>query len=225
MIYITGDTHIPIDIHKLSAKRFREQSSMTNDDCVIICGDFGGVWNGSNEDKYWINWLKNKKFTTLFADGNHENFELLNALPKIEYRGGTVHKVDDGVYHLMRGEVYNISGKKLFVFGGAASHDREFRIEGKNWWKAEMPSENEYKNAEKNLRANNYCVDYIITHCAPTSVQRTISFEYQSNRLTDFFENIKDNVVYDKWFFGHYHKDMSVDERFTAVYEDIIRIV
>lgn len=54
MIYITGDTHIPIDIHKLSSSRFREQESMTRADHVIICGDFGGIWNGGNEDKYWI---------------------------------------------------------------------------------------------------------------------------------------------------------------------------
>ena len=60
MIYITGDTHIPVDIGKLSTKRFPEQKEMTKSDYVIICGDFGGVWDGSNEEKYWIKWLKNK---------------------------------------------------------------------------------------------------------------------------------------------------------------------
>lgn len=225
MIYITGDTHIPIDIHKLSSRSFREQESMTRADHVMICGDFGGIWNGGNEDKYWINWLKNKSFTTLFADGNHENFELLNALSVSEYCGGAVHKVADGVYHLMRGEVYNIGGKSLFVFGGAESHDRVFRTEGRNWWREEMPDAEEYRNAEQNLKAHNYKIDYVITHCAPTSVQRLISYEYESNSLTEFLEKIKDNTVYDKWFFGHYHRDMVVDERFTAVYNDIIRIV
>ena len=51
MIYITGDTHIPVDIGKLSVKRFPEQKEMTKRDYVIICGDFGGVWDGSNEEK------------------------------------------------------------------------------------------------------------------------------------------------------------------------------
>ena len=60
MIYITGDTHIPVDIGKLSAKRFPQQKEMTKSDYVIICGDFGGVWDGSNEEKYWIKWLKSK---------------------------------------------------------------------------------------------------------------------------------------------------------------------
>ena len=52
MMYITGDTHIPIDIKKLSAKKFPEQKNLTKKDYVIICGDFGGVWDGSNEEKY-----------------------------------------------------------------------------------------------------------------------------------------------------------------------------
>ena len=151
MIYITGDTHIPVDIGKLSTKRFPEQKEMTKSDYVIICGDFGGVWDGSNEEKYWIKWLKNKKFTTLFVDGNHENFDMLYNLSTVEFCSGKAHKVDDGIYHLIRGEAYNIDGKKFFVFGGASSHDKEHRTEGKNWWKDEMPREQEYSNAENNL--------------------------------------------------------------------------
>ena len=112
MIYLTGDTHIPVDIQKLSAKRFPQQKEMTKKDYVIICGDFGGVWDGSNEEKYWIKWLKNKNFTTLFIDGNHENFDMLYSFPIVELCGGTAHKIDNGIYHLIRGEAYTIDGKK-----------------------------------------------------------------------------------------------------------------
>lgn len=112
MIYITGDTHIPVDIQKLAVKRFPEQKEMTKNDYVIICGDFGGVWDGSNEEKYWIKWLKNKNFATLFIDGNHENFDMLYSLPTVDFCGGTAHKVDNGIYHLIRGEIYTIDGKK-----------------------------------------------------------------------------------------------------------------
>lgn len=84
-IYITGDTHIPIDIRKLSMSNFSEQKKMTKNDYVIICGDFGGIWNKSNEELYWRKWLKEKNFTTLFVDGNHENFELLNQYEVMEW--------------------------------------------------------------------------------------------------------------------------------------------
>lgn len=224
MIYITGDTHIPVDIGKLSAKRFPEQKEMTKSDYIIICGDFGGVWDGSREEKYWIKWLKSKNFTTLFIDGNHENFDMLCNLPTVEFGGSIAHKVDDGIYHLLRGETYNIDQKKLFVFGGASSHDKELRTEGRSWWKEEMPGEQEYIRAEENLKKNNFNFDYVITHSAPTSVQEKIAPTYEVNRLTEFLENIKSSAVYKKWFFGHYHKDVEVDDRFTAVFNKIYKL-
>ena len=49
---------------------------MTKEDYVIICGDFGGVWNKeveNKEEKHLLDWLEEKPFTTLFVDGNHEN--------------------------------------------------------------------------------------------------------------------------------------------------------
>lgn len=39
MIYLTGDTHIPIDIDKLSCKSFPEQREMTRSDYVIVRGE------------------------------------------------------------------------------------------------------------------------------------------------------------------------------------------
>ena len=73
MIYITGDCHA--DFTKFDIENFPEQKEMTKDDYVIICGDFGGVWvrdEESEKEKYLMDWLENKSFTTLFVDGNHE---------------------------------------------------------------------------------------------------------------------------------------------------------
>ena len=224
MIYITGDTHIPVDIQKLSTKSFPEQKEMTKSDYVIICGDFGGVWDNSNEEKYWIKWLKNKKFTTLFIDGNHENFGMLNNFPEVEFGGGLAHKVDDGIYHLIRGEAYNIDTKRFFVLGGASSHDKECRTEGKNWWKEELPTIEEYQNAENKMQACNYEFDYIITHCAPSSIQNIIAQNYEDNELTAFLEKIKSKSRYTKWFFGHYHQDKNIDEKHIAIFNLLYKI-
>ncbi len=224
MIYITGDTHIPVDIGKLSTKNFPEQKEMTKDDYVIICGDFGGVWDNSNEEHYWIKWLKNKSFTTLFIDGNHENFEMLNSLPETEFAGATVHKINDSIYHLKRGNVYLLDGKRFYVFGGGKSHDREYRTEGKNWWKEEMPSQAEYSCAEENLKANNYEVDYVLTHCASSDIQRLVNSIHSSDELTDFHERVRGKIKYKKWFFGHYHKDIKIDEKHIAVFNSVIKI-
>lgn len=222
MIYITGDTHIPIDITKLSSKRFPQQKKMSEKDYLIICGDFGGIFNGDNEEKYWLKWLSDKKFTTLFIDGNHENFDLLSSFPEIEFHGGNAHKISDKIYHLMRGQIFEIDGKKIFTLGGASSHDKEYRIEGKNWWKAELPSDEEYKTAICNLNKTDNNVDIIITHCAPTSIQKEIDEKCDINKLTDFLEDLKNSITYSKWFFGHYHKDLEVDNKYTAIFEKVV---
>ena len=42
-IYITGDTHA--EFNRFSSNLFPEQKALTKNDYVIICGDFGGVWD------------------------------------------------------------------------------------------------------------------------------------------------------------------------------------
>ena len=68
-IFITGDTHGSINISKLNSKNFPEGNNLTKNDYVIICGDFGLVWNNNGEDHLWRRWLDDKPWTTLFVDG------------------------------------------------------------------------------------------------------------------------------------------------------------
>ena len=44
MIYATGDTHG--NFQRFAPEHFPEQAGMTKEDYMIICGDFGGVWDG-----------------------------------------------------------------------------------------------------------------------------------------------------------------------------------
>ena len=78
MIYITGDCHR--EYRRFNTQNFPEQKEMTKKDYVIVCGDFGGVWSFEKEDKeekHLLDWLEEKPFTTLYVDGNHENFDRL----------------------------------------------------------------------------------------------------------------------------------------------------
>ena len=75
-IFITGDMHGDFSISKFDSSNFPEVEHLTKDDFVIVCGDFGLIWevNGSNEaENFMVEWLSNRKWTTLFVDGNHEN--------------------------------------------------------------------------------------------------------------------------------------------------------
>jgi hypothetical protein len=215
MIYVTGDTHGTIDIHKLNSKNFPEGRTLTKDDYVIICGDFGFVWNGDKEDQWWLNWLDNKPWTTLFVDGNHENHDMLEQMEVTEWHGGKVHRINESVIHLMRGQVYEINGKKWFTFGGAKSQDQMIRVEGRDWWAGEMASEQEYEEAVRNLAANGWTVDYVVTHCAPSRFAHQIKWWYEPDRMTNFLDySIYDRLGFGVWFCGHYHTDMVMEQEY-----------
>ena len=211
MIYVTGDTHGYIDIEKFSYRNSPFLKGLTKDDYVIICGDFGLVWDNDKSEMHWRKWLEEKSFTTLFVDGNHENHNMLDAYPIETWNGGNIHHISDSIIHLMRGQVYEIDGYTYFTMGGAESHDKEYRVEDVSWWSREMPSKEEMEQAINNLRKHDFKVDYVITHGAPSSVQREIeekySLPYPPNYFTDWLDDLvgKHGLQYKKWYCGHYH--------------------
>lgn len=225
MIYITGDTHGNIDIKKLNTKNFPQQNNLTKNDYVIICGDFGMVWNNSNENKYWQKWLHDKNFTTLFVDGNHENHVLLNQYPVETWNGGKIHRINDSIYHLMRGQVFTIEGKKFFTMGGASSVDKAYRKEFVSWWKEEMPNKKELDEGLLNLERYNWKIDYIISHCCSSKMLQTVSYycgfkaNYNLDNLNKYFDVIEDKAKFRHWYFGHYHDDIKeIVDNHTLVY-------
>lgn len=250
MIVITGDTHG--DFRRFNTEIFPEQKQMTKEDYVIICGDFGGIWSqdaDERSERYWLNWLSSKNFTTLFVDGNHENFERLMGYPVEEWHGGKVHKISESVIHLMRGQVYDIHGLKIFTFGGASSHDIAdgilepddpqfkdkkkrldkiggwYRVNRVSWWKEELPSEEEMHEGIQNLEKNDWKVDYIITHCGSSNLQKIIGkSSYQPDCLTEYFNKIQEKCEYRYWFCGHYHENLNVSKRDKVLYEQLIPI-
>lgn len=115
------------DFTRFSTDNFPQGKNLTKEDYVIILGDCGLIWS-QKEDKneiYWKNWLENKPWTTLFIDGNHCNFDRLNSYEVSEWNGGKVHFIRPSVIHMMRGEIFNIGGKKILAMGGAESHDTQ----------------------------------------------------------------------------------------------------
>jgi len=222
MIYVTGDTHAHIDIGKLNARKFPQQKEMTKDDYVIVCGDFGLVWDDSKNDRYWQDWLSSKNFTTLWIDGNHENFDLLKSIPLSEKFCGKVREITPSIYHLERGQVFTIDELSLFVMGGARSHDRVYRKEHISWWQDEMPSNKEMEAAISTLDKCGWCVDYVFTHCAPRSVQTMIADWYENDPLVSFLERIRSELQFKHWYFGHYHIDKELNKKFTALYHNIV---
>lgn len=224
MIYVTGDTHADIDIKKLSVKNFPMQKSLTKKDYLIVCGDFGLIWDGSTREIWWKKWLAGKNFTTLWIDGNHENFDILRKFSLQDKFGGKVREIAPNIYHLERGQVLTIDGQRFFVMGGARSHDKEYRTEHISWWKDEMPSMKEMERGINALDNNGWSVDYVLTHCAPRSIQTMIADWYENDPLVSYLERIMVDLQFKRWYFGHYHIDKIMNDQFIALYNKVMLV-
>lgn len=244
-LFLTGDTHGPNDIAKLGPKKFPVQEDLDKEDYMLVAGDFGILFNYVNtgqsfdnnpNDKCWAPseatlkyWYEERPFTTLFIDGNHENFDRLATYPVEEWNGGKIQKISDSIIHLMRGQVYDICGLKIFAFGGARSVDRGIATgtadedRGKWWWDAEMPTEDEMKEGRANLEKCDYQVDYVITHTLPGKILGSFFYYEAHNELAKYFDEIDDEIKCRRWYSGHYHEDRTVGSH-TLIYNDIVEL-
>lgn len=243
-LFVTGDTHG--DVYE-RCEKLMPFLDKDEDNFLIICGDFGLIW-GINPPRY--EWeeerLKREKeqiekigklpLTVLFCDGNHECFDRLNSeFPVVDFYGGKAHKVSDNIYHLMRGEMFEIEGNKIFAFGGARSHDiwnlfdpkdpkywdkaetaDFYRTIGESWWEDEIATEDELKHGIETLKKHNWECDYIISHEAPKSDALVLNRD--SGVMCDYLELIKQSVSFRRWFFGHHHQNISTDAHTMCLY-------
>lgn len=222
-VYITGDKHgsfLPIEgiVHN---------NEITEDDVLIIAGDAGYVWDENYP--YRVKTLAHTfPGTVAFIDGNHENFTILNGLEVVKWCGGKAHLVGERVYHLMRGEVYNINGHKIFTFGGAVSSDRDRRVLGESWWEEEVPTLEEIEYGRKKLMENLDKIEYVITHESPASLRplfkrwKPIDPDYHLPVVLDnWFELLSGAKKFKKWYCGHMHEDKLLKPQMRVIHNNI----
>ena len=217
MIYITGDTHGDIDNQKL--KSYFAKRYVTREDYLLILGDVAIVWSEIDDYIYEYEWLGP---TIIYIDGNHENFELLNQFPVVEYKGARCHRITKNIYHVLRGEIIDINGLSLFCMGGATSIDKHLRENHISWWEEENITDEDVLNGLNNLKKVDYQVEYVLTHAAPSSVVKKM-FGYKTDSNTELLENFKKKIIFNHWYFGHYHQNKKYG-KYRCFYEDILEI-
>ncbi len=211
MIYTLGDIHSDINKIKVLSK------SLLKDDILIILGDFGIPWFNvpTKEEKEKLKFLSNLHFKILVVDGNHENFSHINKYESINMFNNEVGVIAENVYHLRRGNIYNIQNFNCFVFGGGYSIDKYSRKLNISYWKEELPTYEEINKGIDTLEKVNYNVDYVFTHSAPLFM---IDYFLKENMLSGglynldqslekYFSFISKKLYFRSWFFGHYHID------------------
>ncbi|MEG1834956.1 MAG: metallophosphoesterase [Oscillospiraceae bacterium] len=221
MIYITGDTHG--EEERLSVSRLK---ALKAGDTLIICGDFGFIWDGDKKEQKFLKQLGKRKYNVCFLDGTHENFFRLNDYEISEWNGGKVHKIYGNLYHLLRGQVFEIEGKKIFAMGGGESPDIDIRAENEHWSRDEIPSQEELYEGAKNLEKAQYKIDIVVTHEPPMRIKRFLQMkDYDTLRVTAlnaYFEELSDSCDFSKWFFGSLHMDKYISNTHMSVFKNIV---
>lgn len=218
MIYVTGDLHG--DFERFSVKALRK---LKKGDTLLCCGDFGFLWAGGKAEERVLKKIGRLPFTTLFVDGAHENHETLQGLPVIEYAGAAAHQLGKRLYHLLRGGILELEGKRIFVFGGGESSDRDLREENRSWWYQELPTVEEIAAGRQALEGKGNQVDFIITHEAPGKIRRFLSMDDREyHYLNAFLDEVNQRAVFSQWYFGFFHLDKKITPLHTAVYREVL---
>ena len=235
MIRIRGDTHN--EIGQFTEAVMPGESLWTAEDILIIAGDFGFVFQGEDRfisERNNLNALAQNPYQILFVDGNHEGFPFLMAYPEDCRFGSPARRIRDNIFWLQRGYIYDIKGLSFFVMGGAHSMDKAFRMKyfevcgERIWFEEELPSKEEYQRAITSLKQHNMEVDYIVTHTAPRSIIPRIIHampDVSDAELTGFLDWIYHEAQFKKWYFGHFHEDIEINEQMTACFTKLHRII
>jgi len=218
-VALFGDTHGEMGIHKLSKDKFPEQKEYTEDDMIVILGDFGLYWANSDTDRYWLQWLGRKRCKIVVVPGNHENYEMIFNFPVVPFMGDYAYQGGRNIFILKRGGVFTFGSKLFFAMGGAFSIDKERRQDRISWWSEEEPSFMEWKYGFDNLAKVNNKVDYIITHDISEAGRKILYNNdlYKQNSVSVNLEVVRKNTEYKEWYCGHHHLDQYLPEVRTQI--------
>lgn len=212
-VLIMGDVHANWDVvPRLLNRRLRP-----NIRTILQVGDLGYWPRATQWHEALGEFLDERDVTLYFADGNHEDHDMLDAQPT-----GKPLDAAGRIYHVKRGDVLNFGGHRVLFFGGAVSVDKEWRTPGHSWFDREVCDFNEFKKA---WDATN--IEYVVAHDLPWVAKpqypeysmwpKYLTDAGRSNReqLTGLAERLQPRT----WFAGHHHRRLTTDHLDGTVYE------
>jgi hypothetical protein len=207
----------------------------TSKNHILLAGGVGILWSGSAYEKNIMEQigglLERMNAALYWVDGNHENFDMLRRYSVRQNTG--MRPILKRIFHLPRGGCYSIGRYSVFAFGGALSVDRDAQNPNGGWWAEELPSQNEIERGFQMLKKAKH-VDIILTHAAPTSILPEL---HLVGDLPESKKGVDDPVpaVLEQyrlvlkrrwpqafWYFGHYHKDITISLECRGLYEDVV---
>src|ERR1035437_4564727 len=172
-LLIVGDLHA----EKNDAKRVFKYAQEVGADLVIQVGDFGMAFSITQykgtggkiecEFTHYVSELvKDFGIPLMWFDGNHSNFEFLQAtLDKLTPETDGTYELYPNLFYIPRGTKLEFDGIKFLICGGAVSVDKKTRINFISWWKEEAITQ---ADIDKCAEAGK--VDVLLTHDLPLEV-------------------------------------------------------
>lgn len=194
---------------------------------ILQCGDLGwwpkfhdshSIDSGetvnemySRRRKKWDQYgIKNPNTKLYWCDGNHEDHDSLDDLIKTSNL-----EVMPNVFYMPRGSILELAdGRRVLFIGGADSIDKEYRIQGRDWFPQELIS-------YRNIASLPDCkIDIVISHTCPEACMyylTSMKEQYKDSSraaLTHVLEKYNPSL----WFFGHFHQYKKFQYKDTVFY-------
>ena len=238
--YITGDTHSDF------SRFYKLNNAVPEDEVwgVIILGDAGlNFWLNKKDqkNKYRI-CDKYPKLKFFCVRGNHEaRPEDVEGMEEIfdEDMWNWVYYEPQypNIRYLKDGRDYLIGGQyHALICGGAYSIDKYWRLECQamgsyaGWFPDEQLSKEEKQKITNQVKGKKF--DFIFSHTCPLSFQPTDLFlpyidqSTVDNSMEIWLEELKNQVQWTSWCFGHYHEDriINMNPHIRMFFHDIVEL-
>lgn len=226
--YFTGDLHR--DFSRCFDFNNEHQDERVG---LIVLGD-AGINVGKRTDDFYFKRSLQKKYPNIefyLVRGNHEerpeNVNGMCCLYDVSVDGHCyIEPMFPHIHYFKDGETYIIEGKKILVLGGAYSIDKYYRIEhGWSWFPSEQLTTEERDRIFNKIKDNNF--DIVLSHTCPIDWEPTDLFlPYVSQHEVDksmenWLQEVKENIKWKLWLFGHYHDDRIERPHVEMLYKEI----
>ncbi|MEG0541382.1 MAG: metallophosphoesterase [Angelakisella sp.] len=215
MIYLTGDLHG--DKKRFRARKLRK---LKKGDTLIICGDFGFIWDGSKRENRLLQRIGRLRYHVLFVEGAHDNMELLEAYPVELWNGGRTHAISGNLRHLIRGERFTLEGVSILAMGGGLRPD-DLQADDEQLRRA-LPLQEDIVAICSRMQEYDWQADLVISHQAPTNIDGCITQRIcDVSLLTTMLDLVQQKSKFRLWCFGCYHQNKPVPPFYRALYDEI----
>lgn len=232
-IFIKGDCHGNFDF----LPKWCEENSTTTKDVLIILGDAGINYYLGKKDQLLKEKISLCPITLICIHGNHEarpetiKQDKYDLIGLSQFNGNFwIQEKYPNILFAQDGE-YEILGKRFLILGGAYSVDKYYRLKmGYNWFFDEqMPLET--KNQILKIIEVNNKFDFVLSHTVPIDYEPTYLFlsgidqSLIDKSMENFLQQVYNSIIFNHWYFAHYHDDNDFKNNISIIYKNIIQII